>query len=119
MVSQSRFPLAPIDPAGVADSLRPFGQSRMLPRAAYVDPAVFAWEQRHFFDGGWTCVGPSQTQSLTELLDPEDEEGKRERIRLQVQADRTALSGSGVAADQIAARTHLPVQLVEDELGCD
>jgi glycine betaine catabolism A len=29
----------------------------MLPRAAYVDPAVFAWEQRHFFGGGWSCVG--------------------------------------------------------------
>src|ERR1700722_3852428 len=57
MVSQSRFPLAPLDQAGVADSLRPFGESRMLPRAAYVDPKVFAWEQEHFFDGGWTCVG--------------------------------------------------------------
>jgi glycine betaine catabolism A len=57
MVSQPRFPLAPIDSAGVADSLRPFGQSRMLPRAAYVDPAVFGWEQKHFFDGGWACVG--------------------------------------------------------------
>jgi hypothetical protein len=66
--------------------------------------------------GGWTCVGPSQTQSLTDLLDPEDEEGKRERIRRQIESDRTALSGSGVAADQVAARTHLPVQLVEDEL---
>ena len=31
----------------------------MLPRAAYVDPAVFAWEQRNFFDGGWVCVGRS------------------------------------------------------------
>jgi Rieske 2Fe-2S family protein len=29
----------------------------MLPRAAYVDPAVFAWEQESFFSGGWTCVG--------------------------------------------------------------
>jgi len=57
MVSQSRLPLAPIDAAGVAESLRPFGQSRMLPRAAYVDPAVFEWERKHFFDGGWTCVG--------------------------------------------------------------
>jgi Rieske 2Fe-2S family protein len=57
MVSQSRLPLAPLDPAAVADSLRPFGESRMLPRAAYVDPAVFDWEQQHFFDGGWTCVG--------------------------------------------------------------
>jgi Rieske 2Fe-2S family protein len=48
-----------VSAAGVADALRPFGQSRMLPRAAYVDPAVFAWEQRHFFGGGWLCVGRS------------------------------------------------------------
>ena len=32
----------------------------MLPRAAYVDPAVFDWEQRHFFGGGWTCVARSE-----------------------------------------------------------
>ncbi|MBV9870925.1 MAG: Rieske 2Fe-2S domain-containing protein, partial [Frankiaceae bacterium] len=32
----------------------------MLPRAAYVDPAVFAWEQSHFFGGGWMCVGRSE-----------------------------------------------------------
>jgi Rieske 2Fe-2S family protein len=31
----------------------------MLPTAAYLDPAVFAWEQRQFFSGGWTCVGLS------------------------------------------------------------
>ena len=43
----------------MADAVRPFGESRMLPRAAYVDPAVFAWEQRHFFGGGWLCVGRS------------------------------------------------------------
>ncbi len=29
----------------------------MLPRAAYVDPDVLAWERRHLFDGGWVCVG--------------------------------------------------------------
>jgi Rieske 2Fe-2S family protein len=29
----------------------------MLPRAAYVDQAVFAWEQQNFFGKGWTCVG--------------------------------------------------------------
>src|SRR5499427_5494987 len=59
MVSQSQPPVppAPLDPAGVAASLAPFGQSRMLPPAAYVDPAVFEWEQRHFFGGGWLCVG--------------------------------------------------------------
>jgi glycine betaine catabolism A len=43
----------------VAQALLPFGESRMLPRAAYVDPAVFAWEQRHMFGGGWMCVGLS------------------------------------------------------------
>jgi Rieske 2Fe-2S family protein len=31
----------------------------MLPRAAYTDPAMFAWEQRHFFASGWTCAGRS------------------------------------------------------------
>ena len=30
----------------------------MLPRAAYVDPAVLAWEHENFF-GGWICVGRS------------------------------------------------------------
>src|SRR5579863_8581832 len=49
-------PPAPIDPAAVAQSLRPFGESRMLPRAAYVDPAVFEWEKRYMFGGGWVFV---------------------------------------------------------------
>jgi len=56
MVSQTLSVDAPLDPAALSASLRPFGDSRMLPPAAYTDPAVFAWEQRHFFDGGWTCV---------------------------------------------------------------
>ena len=59
MISQPRYPHAPIDQAGLAASLQPFGQSRMLPRAAYVDPAVFAWEQRYFFGAGWVCAGHS------------------------------------------------------------
>ena len=29
----------------------------MLPPAAYTDPAVLGWERRHFFGGGWACVG--------------------------------------------------------------
>jgi glycine betaine catabolism A len=57
MVSQSQFPIAPLESAGIAAALKPFGQSLMLPSAAYVDPAVFSWEQKHFFGGGWTCVG--------------------------------------------------------------
>jgi Rieske 2Fe-2S family protein len=59
MLSQTRHPPAPLDPELVAESLRPFGQSRMLPCAAYLDLAVFAWEQRHIFGAGWMCVGRS------------------------------------------------------------
>jgi Rieske 2Fe-2S family protein len=47
---------APVPADDLAAALAPFGQSRMLPRAAYVDPAVFAWEQQAIFSG-WTCVG--------------------------------------------------------------
>ena len=68
MVSQSQYPHAPVNPAGLADALRPFGESRMLPPGAYVDPAVFGWEQQHFFGGGWTCVGFS-----AELANPGDQ----------------------------------------------
>jgi len=59
MVSQTVRPPAPLDLGAVALSLAPFGQSRMLPPAAYVDPAVFEWEKRHMFGGGWVCVGRS------------------------------------------------------------
>jgi Rieske 2Fe-2S family protein len=68
MVSQARFPAAPLDPADLGRSVQPFGESLMLPRAAYVDPAVFAWEQQHFFGSGWTCVGFS-----SQLAQPGDQ----------------------------------------------
>ncbi len=47
---------APLPADGLAAALAPFGRSRMLPREAYVDPAVFEWEHRNIFSG-WTCVG--------------------------------------------------------------
>jgi Rieske 2Fe-2S family protein len=53
--------VAPLDPRELEAALRPFGESRMLPRAAYVSPDVFAWEERHFFAGGWMCVGRSES----------------------------------------------------------
>ena len=68
MVSQARFIPAPVDQAGLAAALKPFGESRMLPPGAYVDPAVFSWEQQNFFAGGWTCVGFS-----AELANPGDQ----------------------------------------------
>lgn len=46
---------APVPKEALLAALAEFGQSRMLPREAYVDPAVFAWEQEHIFSA-WTCV---------------------------------------------------------------
>ena len=60
MAVQSPRDPAPLDPRELEATLRPFGESRMLPRAAYVDEAVFAWEQANFFEGGWLCVGRSE-----------------------------------------------------------
>jgi Rieske 2Fe-2S family protein len=51
---------APLPAEGLGAALCPFGESRLLPRAAYIDQAVFDWEQRHFFRGGWMCVGRSE-----------------------------------------------------------
>src|ERR1700689_1892895 len=56
MVSQDFSP-APVDAAALGAALRPFGESRMLPPAAFTSAEVFAWERRNFFGGGWTCVG--------------------------------------------------------------
>jgi Rieske 2Fe-2S family protein len=58
----------PIDPVALEATLRPFGQSTMLPRGAYVDAGVFAWEDRHFLQGGWMCVGRGE-----DLADPGDQ----------------------------------------------
>src|SRR4051812_8952158 len=46
---------APVPKDALDLALAEFGASRMLPREAYVDPAVFAWEQEHIFTS-WTCV---------------------------------------------------------------
>ena len=40
---------APVPAGDLAASLAPFGQSRMLPREAYVDAEVFEWEKRNIF----------------------------------------------------------------------
>jgi Rieske 2Fe-2S family protein len=62
MVSQdcgTAYPPAPLDEGQLAAALRPFGESRMLPPAAYTSAEVFAWEKEHFLGGGWTCAGHS------------------------------------------------------------
>jgi Rieske 2Fe-2S family protein len=49
-------PPAPLDRAGLDQAMLPFGQSRMLPKAAYLDEAVLAWERKHLFSR-WLCLG--------------------------------------------------------------
>ena len=53
-------PPAPFAPADLADALRPFGQSRMLPRAAYTSQRVLDFELARFFAGSWVCVGRAE-----------------------------------------------------------
>lgn len=57
---------APIEPDGILAALRAHGESVMLPAAAYVGPDVYAWERRHVFAAGWTCLGRAD-----DLLTPE------------------------------------------------
>jgi hypothetical protein len=66
--------------------------------------------------GGWNVYGPPETRALSELFDPEGEEPKRQRVQQDIEAHRDALTGGGIAADKVAARTHLPIQLVDAEL---
>ena len=64
---RQRVDAAPLDPTELARSLAPFGTSRMLPRAAYLDPDVLSWERRHVF-GGWLCLGRSKELPVSPVL---------------------------------------------------
>lgn len=64
MTSSAAWPPAPVPDEDLAASIRPFGQSRMLPARAYTSPEVLAWERRQLFAGTWSCAG-----RLGELLD--------------------------------------------------
>ncbi|HEX4699319.1 MAG TPA: hypothetical protein VH857_08180, partial [Actinomycetes bacterium] len=48
---------APLPDDDLDAALRPFGESTMLPAAAYTSPDVLAWERRHFFAASWVCLG--------------------------------------------------------------
>lgn len=50
---------APIAPELLASAVAPHGESTMLPRQAYVDPAVLEWEKQAFF-GGWVAIARSE-----------------------------------------------------------
>lgn len=66
--------------------------------------------------GGWDIYAPAELTALALLLDPEDEPAKRQRIARAIREDEPELASSGITADKIAGKTHLPVQLIEVEL---
>lgn len=66
--------------------------------------------------GGWSVYGPPEMRALSELFDPEGEEPKRRRVIEDIEAHRDELTAGGVAADKVAGRTQLPIQLIEAEL---
>jgi Rieske 2Fe-2S family protein len=49
--------VTPIARELLAPSLDTFGRSSTLPAEAYTAGSVFLWEQEHFFDRGWVCIG--------------------------------------------------------------
>ncbi len=46
----------------------------MLPAEAYTSPEVLAWERRHLYAGGWTCLG-----RVDDLFPPDAERPVRQR----------------------------------------
>ena len=55
---------APLDRSALARTLAPFADARTLPRAAYTDPEVLAWERRHLFAASWVCAGRADRLGL-------------------------------------------------------
>jgi hypothetical protein len=66
--------------------------------------------------GGWTVTGPPETKSLVDLFDPEAEMEKRQRIKDAIDELSIDLLSGGVSAEKVAAKTALPLPLVEGEL---
>lgn len=66
--------------------------------------------------GGWKVTGPTETKALVDLFDPEPDVQKRLRVRRFLEENHVELLSSGLAADKIAAKLELPLQLVEAEL---
>ncbi len=80
----------PFDPRELDDVLRPFGESRNLPRSAYVSDQVFAWEMDRFYRVGWVCAG--RNDNLTSPGDQQSIQLAGEGLLLVV-ADDGSLRG--------------------------
>jgi HAMP domain-containing protein len=65
---------------------------------------------------GWSIHGPPETKALNDLLDPEDEDEKRQRVRDLIAENEIELVGGGIVAEKVATKAKLPLQQVEAEL---
>ena len=66
--------------------------------------------------GGWSIHGPPETKALNDLLDPEEDEEKRNRVRELIASHHIDLLGGGIVAEKLASKAKLPLQQVESEL---
>jgi len=66
--------------------------------------------------GGWEITAPPAAADLAAFFDPELDLEKRARIRAEIDAHRSDLVASGVAADKLAAKLQVSTQLVDSEL---
>jgi hypothetical protein len=65
---------------------------------------------------GWSIHGPPETKALNDLLDPEEDEEKRNRVRELIASHNVDLLGGGIVAEKLANKAKLPLQQVESEL---
>jgi hypothetical protein len=66
--------------------------------------------------GGWSIHGPVEVKALTDLLDPEEADEKRRRVREIIEQNKVDLLTGGISSDKIAAKTQLPLPQVEAEV---
>lgn len=83
----------------------------MLPAAAYTSEEVLAWERRHLFAGGWTCLG-----RLDELLPAALDDGRPATQRALMVGDVAALLTRAAEGVRMFANTcrHRAHELLPD-----
>ncbi|GAA1146684.1 aromatic ring-hydroxylating oxygenase subunit alpha [Nocardioides aquiterrae] len=100
------------------DEVRARGGSvpAMLPAVAYTSAEVLAWERRHLFAGGWTCLG-----RLDELLPDALEDGKPATQRAVMVGDVSALLTASSGRVRMFANTcrHRAHELLPDGAASD
>lgn len=127
LLDGSRF--GPLSKGAVEEVIRKFASTDAAPTTlAILSTAGFTADAKSLVEsadsrvvlvepndaGGFSVFSPRSIDK--ELFDPEADDDKRRRVRDAVEEGRLDLSGSGLAADKIVAKTQLPAQLVEAEL---